>query len=180
MNYQSRYNCICKPGFKGVNCEIEENECESHPCLNGGMCVDHVNGYKCACGLGFTGDRCQSNIDPCQVNPVTNATICGSHGTCFPQYNIGNNGSNYFCQCIAGYQGRNCESTVSLCLMYSPCLNGATCLDVSANNFTCVCSTSYTGTYCEKLINPCLQGKDVNILYIHGYNLRSIYISRMD
>lgn len=164
MNYQSRYNCICKSGFKGVNCEIEENECDSHPCLNGGTCLDQVNGYSCICKLGFTGARCQNNIDPCQVNPATNTTICGSFGTCFPQYtsttnnNNNNASSNYFCQCIAGYQGRNCESTVSLCLMYSPCLNSATCLDISPNNFTCMCPPSYTGAYCEKLINPCVQG----------------------
>ncbi|KAK1796779.1 hypothetical protein P4O66_009793, partial [Electrophorus voltai] len=45
------YNCTCKPGYYGDNCE---EEC---PCQNGGVCVD-VNG-TCECPAGFTGLYCQ-------------------------------------------------------------------------------------------------------------------------
>jgi hypothetical protein len=33
-------------------------ECASSPCLNGGTCVDAVNGYSCLCGQYFTGTYC--------------------------------------------------------------------------------------------------------------------------
>ena len=36
------------------------NECASRPCLNGGICDDHVNGYICTCRVGYTGDRCDA------------------------------------------------------------------------------------------------------------------------
>lgn len=36
------------------------NECSSNPCLNGGACVDQVNGYICSCQAGYTGADCKS------------------------------------------------------------------------------------------------------------------------
>ena len=36
------------------------NECSSNPCLNGGACVDQVNGYVCNCLAGYTGVICQN------------------------------------------------------------------------------------------------------------------------
>lgn len=35
---QGSYTCTCQPGFTGVNCETETNECDSNPCKNGGSC----------------------------------------------------------------------------------------------------------------------------------------------
>ena len=37
------------------------NECSSNPCLNGGTCVDQVNGYLCNCQDGYQGVRCQTS-----------------------------------------------------------------------------------------------------------------------
>ncbi|XP_072043290.1 complement C1q tumor necrosis factor-related protein 3-like [Amphiura filiformis] len=35
------------------------NECELHPCQNGGTCEDGVDSYTCICASGWTGDNCE-------------------------------------------------------------------------------------------------------------------------
>ena len=47
--------CCCPAGFTGVICEEEIIECESDPCMNGGTCIDEVNGYTCECPDEYIG-----------------------------------------------------------------------------------------------------------------------------
>ena len=37
------YTCLCKPGFKGRDCEIEVIECLSNPCHENAVCVDKAS-----------------------------------------------------------------------------------------------------------------------------------------
>lgn len=50
----------CMPGYTGQNCEIEVNECQSHPCQNGGTCIDLVGHYICSCPPGTLGMETQT------------------------------------------------------------------------------------------------------------------------
>jgi hypothetical protein len=68
----STWSCICEPGWTGIECRDNINECLSNPCLNAGVCIDEVNNYRCDCLTGFTGDDCQTEINLCSSIPCQN------------------------------------------------------------------------------------------------------------
>ncbi|XP_040010635.1 EGF-like repeat and discoidin I-like domain-containing protein 3 [Xiphias gladius] len=53
------YVCKCPPGFSGVHCQHNINECERDPCKNGGICTDLVANYSCECPGEYMGRNCQ-------------------------------------------------------------------------------------------------------------------------
>ncbi|XP_077002340.1 coagulation factor IX isoform X2 [Tamandua tetradactyla] len=44
---------------------VDGDQCESNPCLNGGMCKDDINSYECWCKVGFEGKNCELVPFPC-------------------------------------------------------------------------------------------------------------------
>jgi len=56
---------------------VDINECASSPCVNGGSCVDAINGYTCSCVAGYTGVLCETseNATVHVVSPLA-AFIC--------------------------------------------------------------------------------------------------------
>ncbi|XP_032366699.1 cubilin [Etheostoma spectabile] len=59
------YTCNCNPGWQGVHCDQNINECLSNPCLNGGTCTDGINGVTCTCTAQWTGPLCQTPQQVC-------------------------------------------------------------------------------------------------------------------
>jgi hypothetical protein len=51
----SSYQCFCKMGYEGANCQHNIDDCAGKPCLNGGTCIDQLNGFKCQCSADTTG-----------------------------------------------------------------------------------------------------------------------------
>lgn len=98
-----------------VQQEYYEGDCESQPCLNGGLCLtDTSTGeFHCECPAGFQGDFCQEEIDHCSSSP------CKNNGTCT------NLGSGYSCACPNNTRGESCQHA-DPCLS-SPCRNGGNC-----------------------------------------------------
>ncbi|XP_048258679.1 uncharacterized protein LOC124137747 [Haliotis rufescens] len=43
------YECACAPGWTGIHCEDDVNECSSSPCSSPYVCYNDVNRYYCAC-----------------------------------------------------------------------------------------------------------------------------------
>lgn len=60
----------------GINCEVEIDECEVHPCQNGATCRDYIATYRCECMAGFQGQDCEVNIDECLNTPCLNEGKC--------------------------------------------------------------------------------------------------------
>ncbi|KNC80159.1 hypothetical protein SARC_07472 [Sphaeroforma arctica JP610] len=176
----SSFTCSCPAGYSGVLCEIDEDECESAPCKNGGTCTDAVAGYVCACPAGYEGTQCEIDADECGSAPCLNGARCedgvnkytchcepGFEGpTCAiniddcsgnPCYNDGGciDGVNaYTCGCAVGYSGHNCEVQTDDCAV-TPCANGGTCEDL-VGSYKCTCAAGYSGTNCESNVNDCL------------------------
>lgn len=62
--------------FTGATCEIQIDECQSQPCLNGARCHDYTDGFACICPSGFQGHKCEFNTDECQEQPCKNGAPC--------------------------------------------------------------------------------------------------------
>lgn len=73
------------------------------PCLNGGKCVDEINGYHCVCLPGFTGRQCATNIDECEFSP------CENGATCVDRIN------GFECVCRRGFSGIRCHKNDDDC-----------------------------------------------------------------
>ncbi|XP_059491072.1 basement membrane-specific heparan sulfate proteoglycan core protein isoform X8 [Neocloeon triangulifer] len=59
-NFENDYTCYCPEGFRGKNCESEDNMCSTQAfCQNDGVCVGTSTSYKCNCPKGFAGLNCE-------------------------------------------------------------------------------------------------------------------------
>ncbi|KAI1895485.1 hypothetical protein AGOR_G00106750 [Albula goreensis] len=142
---QGSYTCACRPGFTGVDCELEVKECDSKPCRNGGICMDLENGYQCMCPPRFEGPHCEHSLQTCADSP------CFHNGKCREK----DNGRSYICECPPGFTGLNCERKVDKCTSL-PCANGGRCiLHANGNLRICRCRSGFTGQHCEININEC-------------------------
>lgn len=194
------YSCTCQPGYSGVVCQTEIDNCASQPCQNGAPCVEQVNGYTCTCSAGYSGLQCQ--YSPCVSMPCMNGATCVVQPTSFSctcihgysglmcQTQIDECGSNpcknggtctdhlnsYTCACVIGYSGTQCQTLVNTCASV-PCVNGATCNDL-VNSYTCTCLNGYSGIQCQTIVNncaslPCANGGTCNNL-INSYTCTCI------
>lgn len=147
-NFFGGYDCKCKKGWAGKNCEKDINECDTSDWCNGGNCVNQDGGFVCECPSGWHGERCTFDIDECDSRD----NVCGDNGSC------DNNQGGFTCDCKKGWTGSKCDEDVDECLE-DPCSRKEVCKN-SVGSYECVCTGGKTGHQClsdldECSLNPC-------------------------
>ncbi|VFV30961.1 Hypothetical predicted protein [Lynx pardinus] len=92
--------CRCPPGFEGLTCQEDVDECLSEPCLHGGTCDNTVAGYTCWCPETWGGHDCSVRLTGCQGH------TCPPAATCIPIFKSGLH--SYACRCPPGTHGPFC------------------------------------------------------------------------
>ena len=133
-NFQGPDCSQCLPGFTGIMCEINIDDCIGVNCSGNGQCVDGVLSYTCDCDPGFTEAECDVNIDECV------AVNCGN-GQCVDGVHA------YTCECDPGFTGVECGININNCVGEN-CSGNGQCVD-GIDSFSCNCNDSFTGPLCE-------------------------------
>jgi len=142
-NTMDGYFCRCKPGYTGVNCQENINDCLNATCYNGGLCIDGINSYTCDCRWPFMGRYCQTQMK-CMISGSDDAeSTCKNGGVCVDQE------QGPKCLCKQGFEGVDCSIKIDQCLS-RPCLNGGKCVWLKAeNDYKCECAHGFTGKMCQ-------------------------------
>ncbi|BFZ08589.1 hypothetical protein BsWGS_11628 [Bradybaena similaris] len=132
---------ICLPGYAGVFCSINIDDCFRSPCQNGGSCLHVLDQFVCKCPAGAVGKFCEVVEDMCQLSP------CKNNGTCLDM------SGRHQCQCLSGYHGNDCSLDVDEC-DDKPCKNKGLCKNYDGG-YSCQCSTGFEGFHCDTDIDEC-------------------------
>uniref|UniRef100_A0A183CPD2 Notch n=1 Tax=Globodera pallida TaxID=36090 RepID=A0A183CPD2_GLOPA len=134
-----RHRCECAPGWFGVNCEQNRNDCENIVCDNGGKCHDKVNNFWCECSRGFTGRHCETSVPVDKFNrtDLVDKTNCAKVG------------------CEAKYGDHRCDPE---CNLFACQFDGGDCSTKQAQPFgrcpqASYCAHSFADGKCDDICN---------------------------
>ncbi|XP_047504836.1 cubilin-like [Pieris napi] len=135
-----------------------KDECQSHPCENGGTCLNLVNGYYCLCPSNWKGVNCDEDVNECRNYAGTDLG-CQNGATCI------NRPGSYDCICKPGWFGLHCTRKERNCTGndFEICGHG-TCLQVTTGiGIKCLCNqgwtTNDTSVACLTDVNECLSSQ---------------------
>ncbi|XP_045185141.2 uncharacterized protein LOC123543133 [Mercenaria mercenaria] len=173
-----KYECLCKPTFRGKNCEIpvsthvqttpsRDSGCQSNSCRNNGTCLEDTFLTYCLCPTYYTGEQCETHIgtssglqNSCPENYFGLAcrTFCKPQDSCFGHYVCDKSTGGKIC--MGGWHGQHCD-TRNLPQRVDPdCPNHGCKNDGQCFHNGCCCRNNYTGDNCQIesigcLSNPC-------------------------
>uniref|UniRef100_A0A8D0HG11 Fibulin 7 n=1 Tax=Sphenodon punctatus TaxID=8508 RepID=A0A8D0HG11_SPHPU len=152
---------VCQPNgsWTGEPPECKDiSECASHPCQNGGTCVNGVNQYKCICLQEWTGANCQYQTQTAPPSwSVTNDPAfsrkprCAKidrtqHCSCEAGFHMNGTAENSICQDVNECEVYKLEGVSRLCMH--------TCINIPGS-YRCSCPSGYKilgdGKSCEDI-----------------------------
>ncbi|KAL4232641.1 7 transmembrane receptor (Secretin) [Mactra antiquata] len=128
----------CLPGYTGIFCFDDINECSSGATSCPGIhsnCVNTDGSYYCICNNGWEGTDCKDDIDECMFDTCSENEVCQ------------NTPGSFSCICMTGWYGQHCDQNINECLT-KPCGQFGNCIDTNGS-FVCECSSGYIGDLCE-------------------------------
>jgi hypothetical protein len=151
------YLCSCVPGYDGLTCQNDVNEClvglqmpngqvygYTNACQNGAACTDLVNAFSCACTAGYANGVCAYDF----ITEYTAMCSVATGGTCDYTWPT--------TMCSVATDG-TCDVDVDECSS-NPCVNGATCTEstgsasIAVNAYSCACLAGFVGSNCEIIV----------------------------
>ena len=84
---------LCAPGYHGIICNVEIDECRTEPCQNGGICTDLLADFSCECPTGWSGEDCSVDVNECLLE----IDDCVEPSDCV------NSDGSFACACSAGF-----------------------------------------------------------------------------
>ncbi|CAH0721455.1 unnamed protein product, partial [Brenthis ino] len=136
------------------NLPNKREECRSHPCANGGTCLDLISGYYCICPSNWKGPNCDEDINEC-YNYAGTDLGCQNGATCL------NKPGSYECICKPGWYGIDCTRTEKNCSQgdFEMCGHGICVPSTSGEGIRCICNQGWTtdgkGVACLTDVNEC-------------------------
>ncbi|XP_011637168.1 cubilin-like [Pogonomyrmex barbatus] len=136
---------------------LQQNECQSSPCQNGGTCEDLYDAYQCHCPSNWEGPNCMTDVNEC-------ARFLGTDLGCQNGATCRNLPGSYRCDCLPGWFGLRCTQKTSICNIENSealCGEHGVCVAKSSSSlgYTCICDQGWesdgTSPACTKDVDEC-------------------------
>jgi hypothetical protein len=170
------YGCDCGPGWGGMHCEDNIDECAEGICQNDSSCEDLepvVSGSLCSSGSECDIQSCRDAVAEfdvwCGLGWDSFCAQCAGGGMAFGGIDCSNVGpacstfaKGFECSCAPSWSGEFCEQDVDECSLEVPiCQNDAACENLPGD-YVCDCPPGWEGKNCELDIDECLEAPCAN------------------
>lgn len=135
---------------------LNEDNCKTNPCQNGGTCADMYNDFTCKCPSNWEGKTCAADVNECAMFAGTELG-CQNGASC-----VNTPGSYRFddidlvhyrgvtivllsCACTPGWQGIHCSKRAVDCVSAGSefCGHGSCIPSADAAGYKCICDQGW-------------------------------------
>nr|XP_008192422.1 PREDICTED: cubilin [Tribolium castaneum] len=134
---------------------LEDDDCQSDPCKNGGTCEDLFNTFLCHCPPEWEGPVCDKDVNECARFAGTDLG-CQNGATCV------NRPGSYECLCSRGWVGLHCRNRNVDCRQgsnFELCGHGTCITQYNDVGYKCICDEGWTTDgktpACNTDVNEC-------------------------
>ncbi|KAK7092486.1 hypothetical protein V1264_008224 [Littorina saxatilis] len=136
--------CMCKPGWQGVTCSDDVNECLTNMCGEHATCSNTVGSHLCSCDVGYI-KKSDGMCTKCPANTFgegcTQTCSCSGDNVQSCDHVTGT------CRCKAGWEGSSCDADRDECASETS-NDCSSALNMRCQNkeggYTCLCKDGFT------------------------------------